>query len=116
MTRNRVHLLELGHVDITKTTDFALWLSDLPSSYAPIFSLSLELLFLLSSELCLDFQCLLSELVHHALRIGAQLWTWAGEAEIKSRGRDAGLGWGFLREPGWLIRLWIDISESKAQA
>jgi hypothetical protein len=113
---NRVHLLELSHVNITKATDFALWLSDPSSPYATIFALFLKLLLTLSSELCLDFQCLLSEIVHHALGIGAELRTWTGEAEIERIRRDASLGRAFLREPGWLTRLWIDISEPKAQA
>lgn len=103
-------------MNITKATDLALWLSDLSSPYATIFALVLKLLLTLGSELCLDLQCLFSELIHHALGVGAELRTWTGEAEIERIRRDAGFGRALLREPGWLAWLWIDITEPKAQA
>lgn len=94
MIFNRVHLLELGHVRSTESSRFALGFR----KFARV-----ELLFLgflsvaLSSQLRLDLLSLLSKLVHHRLRLGAQFHIGVGttrEAECEVGSWDSDLGRG----------------------
>jgi hypothetical protein len=96
---NRVHLLKGGHVHITESTNFALWLSNFATCHgASGVILFPALLLTLSYKPSLNTQCLFSKLIHHTLRIRTQLRTGSGKAEVKGGGRDAGLGRGFLRQ------------------
>jgi hypothetical protein len=92
MTRDRVHFLEFGHVNITESTDFSLWLRNLTASnsISGSFSRLASLFFAFSCKLGFDSKGLFAQFIHHTLSFGTQLGARMSESELE--------GWrGYLR-------------------
>jgi hypothetical protein len=80
---DRIHLLEFGHVDSAESSRLALWLS-----YSSILDVTRRAICLsLGYKVGFDDGGLLSELVHHPLRIAAQLGVGGFSSYSKRKGR-----------------------------